>query len=144
MSETDPTNPSYYQKCHKFRGEPIECVEVIECLDLDFSLGSALKYVWRLGKKPVRPLLDIAKAEWYHKRWLSHGAKCTYDRSHMRVQQETRMSVAGDIASMIRLCRNYFALPTTHSPGLNLVEYVDELITEFMEGYGDELEKRKR
>lgn len=145
MSEADPTNPTYYQKCHQFRGEPIECIDVIECLDLDFSLGNALKYVWHLGKKPVDPTIDLDKAEWYRQRWLGHGSQRTHPSTDARYQaQETRMAVAGDVAQMITYCRNYLATNvSTNPPELGLVEYVDELITEFMEGYGDQLEKKQ-
>jgi hypothetical protein len=45
---------------------PYEAIKVIEAWDLDFSLGSVLKYISRAGKKnPNLYLVDLKKAQWY-------------------------------------------------------------------------------
>jgi hypothetical protein len=45
---------------------PYEAIKVIEAWNLSFSLGNALKYICRAGKKPgVDAVLDLEKAAWY-------------------------------------------------------------------------------
>ena len=47
---------------------PYEAVKVLEAwgLDLDFYLGSVLKYISRAGRKDGAPILeDLKKARWY-------------------------------------------------------------------------------
>lgn len=59
----DPVlNPSHYT-FGKYK-----CIDIIEDLELGsgFFLGSALKYIWRAGKKPGSPRLqDLQKARFY-------------------------------------------------------------------------------
>jgi hypothetical protein len=43
----------------------IECIDVIE--HLNFNIGSAIKYLWRVDDKDD-PIDDLRKAEWYIKR----------------------------------------------------------------------------
>lgn len=46
-----------------------EAIRVIEAHDLNFNLGSALKYLLRCGKKPgAKPVEDLEKACWYLQR----------------------------------------------------------------------------
>lgn len=61
---TDPINhPPHYGG-----DTPYETIKVIEAWNLDYSLGNAVKYISRAGKKPGVPLLDdLRKAEWYIK-----------------------------------------------------------------------------
>lgn len=67
MSETETVNhPPHYGG-----GEnPREAIKVIEALGLGwgFSLGNALKYVLRAGKKTQDPVPDLQKALWYIRR----------------------------------------------------------------------------
>lgn len=58
-------NPAYY------KGEKIECIEVIEQLNLPFHLGAVLKYIWRAGKKGDL-LEDLEKAQWFLSRYISN------------------------------------------------------------------------
>lgn len=44
-----------------------ECIDVIEALGLNFSFGSALKYLWRADLKGD-PITDLEKAKWYIQR----------------------------------------------------------------------------
>lgn len=64
---SDKINPAHYKS-------PIglEVIEVIEEFDLDYCLGTAIKYILRAGKKPGAPLEeDIAKAIWFLKRKIT-------------------------------------------------------------------------
>lgn len=56
-SEADPTNPEYYQSDN---GDQL--IDVVRCLP--FSLGNALKYVYRRNNKDNAEL-DVRKALWY-------------------------------------------------------------------------------
>jgi hypothetical protein len=43
-----------------------EAIDVIEAWELDFSLGNAVKYISRAGKKsPEKEIEDLEKALWY-------------------------------------------------------------------------------
>ena len=61
MSEYEKVeHPDHYQS------EKIEAIDVIEAFDLNFSLGSAVKYILRAGKKPSETAEeDLSKAAWY-------------------------------------------------------------------------------
>jgi len=52
---------------------PYEAIKVLEALDLghDFCLGSALKYLFRAGKKGSK-LEDLKKAAWYINRLIQN------------------------------------------------------------------------
>lgn len=44
----------------------IEVIDAIEAWDLGFSLGNAIKYIARAGKKdPAKTLEDLRKSRWY-------------------------------------------------------------------------------
>lgn len=64
MSSYEKVNhPDHYQS------NSIETIDVIEAFDLNFSLGSAVKYILRAGKKPGEdPTEDLSKAIWYLQR----------------------------------------------------------------------------
>lgn len=60
---TDPIKPDYYND------SKISPIDVIEDWNLDFCLGSALKYIKRAGKKEGNSLLqDLKKVKWYIER----------------------------------------------------------------------------
>lgn len=44
----------------------VECIQVTE--HMTFSLGNAMKYIWRAGLKSADPIEDIDKAIWYLQR----------------------------------------------------------------------------
>jgi hypothetical protein len=45
---------------------PYEAIKVIEAWGLGFSLGNAVKYISRAGKKdPDKEIEDLKKARWY-------------------------------------------------------------------------------
>lgn len=57
--------PSHYQ----LPGHPdLECIDVVEALQLDLCLGSAFQYIWRAGRKGdtvAKAIVDLKKAQWY-------------------------------------------------------------------------------
>jgi hypothetical protein len=61
---SDPVNhPSHYTH------GGIEVIDAIESWDLGFSLGNAVKYIARAGKKdPAKTIEDLKKARWYVER----------------------------------------------------------------------------
>lgn len=45
---------------------PYEAIKVIRAWDLGFSLGNAVKYIARAGKKDASKIIeDLKKARWY-------------------------------------------------------------------------------
>lgn len=56
---------------HYNRGD-IEAIEVIEDWNLHFSVGSAVKYIARLGAKDLE-LQELEKTRWYLERVNSNG-----------------------------------------------------------------------
>lgn len=59
----DPITPDYYNDTK------IAPIDVIEDWELDFCLGSALKYIKRAGKKDNNPSVqDLRKVIWYVER----------------------------------------------------------------------------
>lgn len=57
----------------------IECIEVIDNLDLNFNLGSALKYLWRAGRKDSK-IVDLKKAVWYLEREIARRKRIDCQR----------------------------------------------------------------
>jgi len=54
----------------------IEVIDAIEAWKLDFSLGNAVKYIARSGKKdPNKTKEDLEKAIWYIKRYINRGTQ---------------------------------------------------------------------
>ena len=54
----------------------IEAIDVIEDWNLDFSLGSAVKYICRAGHKGGNTKLqDLQKASWYINREIERESK---------------------------------------------------------------------
>lgn len=64
-------HPEHYQS-----RSGIEAIEVIESYGLNFSLGSAVKYILRAGKKPSENSVDdLSKAIWYLQREIERLSK---------------------------------------------------------------------
>ena len=58
---------------HYMRETGFEVIDVIEAWKLDFSLGNAIKYIARAGKKdPAKRKQDLEKAIWYIERTVSN------------------------------------------------------------------------
>ena len=61
-------HPSHYGGA----GNPYEAIRVIEAWGLGFSLGNAVKYISRAGKKDGETeLVDLEKAKWYLERRIA-------------------------------------------------------------------------
>ena len=63
-------HPSHYRS----NEGGMEVIDVIENFHLGFSLGNAVKYILRAGKKDDY-LQELRKAEWYIKREISNTEK---------------------------------------------------------------------
>jgi len=67
----------------------LECIDVIEALNLNYHFSNAFKYLWRAGRKdPVYQ--DIQKAVWYLNRWLEKNkpVEINYNEEFQRMQEE--------------------------------------------------------
>ena len=70
VGENAIDHPAYYNI------GTIEAIDVIEDWDLDFSLGSAVKYICRAGHKDGNTKLqDLQKASWYINREIERESK---------------------------------------------------------------------
>lgn len=60
MSNVD--HPAHYGGAD----DPYEAIKVIDAWQLGFSLGNAIKYIARAGRKdPAKHIEDLEKARWY-------------------------------------------------------------------------------
>lgn len=63
-------HPDHYQ------AKDMEAIDVIEAYNLNFSLGSAIKYILRAGRKPGEQVEeDLNKAIWYLQREIERASK---------------------------------------------------------------------
>ena len=63
MSKEQVNHPDHYQFGE---GNVYEAIKVIDAWSLGFSLGNAVKYISRAGKKnPDKEIEDLKKAIWY-------------------------------------------------------------------------------
>lgn len=69
MTET-VNHPAHYGGADN----PYEAIKVIEAWSLGFSLGNAVKYISRAGKKNSR-VEDLKKARWYLDREIANAEK---------------------------------------------------------------------
>ena len=73
--DTDvPFRPHYYRPRYSLPkySKSIDAIDIIQAYDLDWELGSAMKYILRSGKKEDNAELDITKAMEFLQRWLLH------------------------------------------------------------------------
>jgi len=69
MSKENVNHPDHYLKDSGY-----EVIDVIEAWDLNFSLGNAIKYIARAGKKnPEKTCEDLKKAIWYIQRVIDNN-----------------------------------------------------------------------
>lgn len=73
MEKVSVTNCEVNHPSHYMQGT-IECIDVIEQLDLGFHLGNALKYIWRARHKGAT-VKDLKKAVWYLERYIERLEK---------------------------------------------------------------------
>lgn len=99
-------HPKHYQRCSPVTspiakliiGESslnLECIEVVESLELGFHLGNALKYLWRAGVKSEGLATDLKKALWYFERYVqNYPYEITWNL----------LQAIDDLRSLIRVC----------------------------------------
>lgn len=68
LSNDNVNHPAHYQS-GKF-----EVIDIIEAFNLNFSMGNAIKYILRAGKKGSRQE-DLKKAIWYINREIENIKK---------------------------------------------------------------------
>jgi len=51
----------------------VECIQITE--HFTFTLGNAIKYIWRAGLKSEDAIEDLKKAEWYVRREIERLEK---------------------------------------------------------------------
>ncbi len=74
MSFEKVNHPNHYASNDK--ENVYEAINIIEAYNLNFNIGSAIKYILRAGKKPNESFeVDINKAIWYLKRETSRRKK---------------------------------------------------------------------
>jgi len=64
-SDDDPVNHPKHYTAHP---SGVECIEIAE--HMSYSLGNAIKYIWRAGSKG-KQVEDLKKAEYYIRREIS-------------------------------------------------------------------------
>ena len=104
---TDAINPSHY-KSHE---SGVEAIEI--CQHLDFSLGNAIKYLWRVGKKHgVHTILeDLQKSAWYlHHAFEMKSIGFGFRRSYLVVPALTRVINSEAEGSVLRDVLQYVAV----------------------------------
>lgn len=69
MSTDLVNHPSHYTA----HPSGVECIQITE--EFTFSLGNAIKYIWRAGLKNTDAIEDLKKAEWYVKREIERLQK---------------------------------------------------------------------
>jgi hypothetical protein len=63
---TDIVNhPDHYNS----HASGVECIQITE--HMNFNLGNAVKYIWRVGLKSEDPIVDLKKAQWYVEREIA-------------------------------------------------------------------------
>ena len=66
MNPPQPSQETVNHPPHYGGDTTYEAIKVIEAWDLGFSLGNAVKYIARAGKKPeTSEIEDLKKARWY-------------------------------------------------------------------------------
>jgi len=65
---SEVNHPAHYTQ-YAVGGKPLECIDVLEALDLPFHLANAFKYIWRHREKGG--VKDLEKARWYLDRYIA-------------------------------------------------------------------------
>ena len=79
----DPINPNHYKT-----QSGVECIDVAELFP--YSLGNAIKYTWRAGKKDNLKQ-DLEKCEWYLNRAMANGEESLFMSYHSSVLKARRL-----------------------------------------------------
>ena len=57
------TDPIHHPKHYTKHPSGVECIQITEYMN--FTLGNAVKYIWRAGLKDGTGIEDLEKAKWY-------------------------------------------------------------------------------
>jgi hypothetical protein len=68
LTPSEVDHPKHYTQ-YAVGGKPLECIDVLEALDLPFHLANAMKYIWRHREKGG--VKDLEKARWYLDRYIA-------------------------------------------------------------------------
>ncbi len=74
---TADIRPDYYRvrvKCSDGGSHEVECFALIDALGLDFYLGNALKYLFRIGRKSPDRVSDMRKVKTYAQQALERAS----------------------------------------------------------------------
>ena len=83
VKSNDPINPIHYKT-----QSGVECIDVAELFP--YSLGNAIKYAWRAGKKDNLKQ-DLEKCEWYLNRAMANGEDSLFMSYHSSVLKARRL-----------------------------------------------------
>ena len=64
-----------------YTSQKIECIEVIEMLNMDFRLSNVIKYIWRHREK--NGIEDLKKAQWYLDRFIKKHEQEMVEKEHI-------------------------------------------------------------
>ncbi len=105
-SSNDPINPIHYKT-----ESGVQAIDIAELFP--YSLGNAIKYAWRAGKKDDLKQ-DLEKCEWYLNRAMTNGEDSLFMSYH---------------SSVLRARRLFAKLNKTDLPELNY-----ELVSRILDG----------
>lgn len=71
---TDRIEADHVEHPPHYTSRGVECIDVLEALDLPFHLANAIKYIWRHREKG-KPIEDLKKARWYLDRYIAWREK---------------------------------------------------------------------
>lgn len=81
--KTDPINPNHYKT-----ESGVDCIDIAELFP--YSLGNAIKYAWRAGKKDNLEQ-DLKKCEWYLNRALLNGEDSLFLNNSSNILRAKRL-----------------------------------------------------
>jgi hypothetical protein len=67
----DVEHPGHYTYATLPNGTPVECIDVIEALNMPYHLGNVLKYMWRHNHHLGGRVKSLKKARWYLDRYIT-------------------------------------------------------------------------
>ena len=82
-SSNDPINPNHYKT-----ESGVQAIDIAELFP--YSLGNAIKYAWRAGKKDDLKQ-DLEKCEWYLNRAMANGEDSLFMSYHPSVLRARRL-----------------------------------------------------
>lgn len=123
--ETDMVNsPPHY------RVGGMECIQVIEDYRLGPHLASALKYIWRAGRKTPDVLVDLRKAVWYCRRAVDRNVDLVFGSP--KPSRALPFDIAEELGLSVTLTRALAAILTPSPQWQDIALAVEHLTDEIM------------